>query len=618
MLCGGRYERMITNARGIFREKWVNRLILSFYFCAFAAILGMLLYKCPYGYGAMDESFFLSIVHRLLQGDRLLVEEAHLSQFAFLTMVPEMWIYSKFVPTMEGIVLNFRYLYTVFWSAACLFLFFRTRKIHRFAAMCASLFLLPFAPYGIMAFSYNSLGILYQLNSAVFLLCAGRRQKIQFALSGAFFAGAVLCCPYLAVVYFLFSAGTLILRWKRRRVRIICTGADLFFCWRYFTFGVCALAIPVLILLLARSTPGMIWEALQFAFMDPEHTNFSFLGKTEQYFSALASSNAYFMPMLVILIIMTVLTLYKKKVVWFAIVCAAVTFYLRRFMAEGEYMNYLMLPLTFAGIYVLLVTKSRQIRQIGLLWLVPGILYTFCLNYSSDQGFYAISLAASVPSAASIYLIWLYCDELKQAYQKTERRLQEKAAPEIRTDGQKTPEESNLQRRTRHLQTILVYPLACLTVCVLFGFQMKYEIPVRYRSVYWEEGFMEGKLPRMELTEGPEKGIVCSREPAIKYRQNYADVRNISHQRVLFLSQEFWMPLINENENAGFSAWLGLLIDDGDSIMERLRLYYQRNPHKRPDIVFLESEYAHLLPYFSEEDYQMDRLPSGSYVMRAI
>jgi len=165
---------MITNARGIFREKWVNRLILWSYFCAFAAILGMLLYKCPYGYGAMDESFFLSIVHRLLQGDRLLVEEAHLSQFAFLTMVPEMWIYSKFVPTMEGIVLNFRYLYTVLWSAACLFLFFRTRKIHRFAAMCASLFLLPFAPYGIMAFSYNSLGILYQLNSAVFLLCAGR------------------------------------------------------------------------------------------------------------------------------------------------------------------------------------------------------------------------------------------------------------------------------------------------------------------------------------------------------------------------------------------------------------------------------------------------------------
>ena len=46
----------------------------------------MLLYKCPYGYGTMDESFYLSVVHRLLQGDRLLVEEAHLSQFAFLTM----------------------------------------------------------------------------------------------------------------------------------------------------------------------------------------------------------------------------------------------------------------------------------------------------------------------------------------------------------------------------------------------------------------------------------------------------------------------------------------------------------------------------------------------------
>ena len=609
---------MIRNARAIFRGKWVNRLILALYFCAFAAILGMLLYKCPYGYGAMDESFYLSIVHRLLQGDRLLVEEAHLSQFAFLTMVPEMWIYSKFVPSMEGIVLNFRYLYTILWSAACLFLFFRTRNIHRYAAMCASLFLLLFAPYGIMAFSYNSLGIMYQINSVVFLLCAGRRQKIQFALSGGFFAGAVLCCPYLAVVYFLFSAGVLVLRWRRRSVRILCTGADAFFCWRYFTFGVCGLAIPVMILLLARSTQGMIWDALQFALTDPEHKNFSFLGKTEIYFSALASSNAYFMPMLVILIIMTVLTLYKKKVTWFVIVCAAVTLYLRRFMAEGGYLNYLMLPLTFTGIYVLLVTKSRQIRQIGLLWLVPGILYTFCLNYSSDQGFYAISLASSVPSAASIYMIWLYCDELKQAYQEMkipESLFQKKDAPEIKTDGQKTPKERTVQSRIRNLQKILIYPLACLTVCVLFGFQMKYEIPVRYRSVYWEEGLMERKLPRIELTEGPEKGIVCSREPAERYKQNYADVRNICHQRVLFLSQEFWMPLINENENAGFSAWLGLLIDDGDSIMERLKLYYQRNPHKTPEMIFLESVYIHLLPYFSEEDYQIDRLSSGSYVM---
>ena len=608
---------MIGKARTVFMGKRADRLIPVIYFFAFTAVLGMLLYKCPYGYGTMDESFYLSVVHRFLQGDLPLVEESHLSQFAFLTMVPEMWLYSIFVPSMEGIVLNFRYLYTILWSMACLFLYFRTRRIHRYAAMCSSLFLLPFAPYGIMAFSYNSLGILYQLNSAVFLLCAGRKQKLQFALSGVFFAGAVLCCPFMAVVYFLFSAIVLLLRRKRRSVQILSAGADAFFCWRYFTFGVCALAIPVLILLFARSTPGMVWEALQFALTDPEHTDFSFFGKISQYFSALASSNGYFPLLLGILIIMTGLTLYRKRVVWFAIVCAAVTLYLRRFMVEGPYINYLMLPLTFAGIYVLLVTKSRQIRQIGLLWLVPGILYTFCLNYSSDQGFYAISLASAISSTAGIYLIWLYCDELKQVYRKTEmteNHLQEKGAPEIKPEKRMFPKGKNLRSRLR-LPQKLVYPLACLTVCILFGFQMKYEIPIRYQSVYWEERMMERKEPLTELAEGPEKGIICTGVPAEKYLRNYADVKNIRHQRVLFLSQEFWMPLINENENAAFSAWVGLLIDDGDSIMERLQAYYQRNPHKKPDIIFLESDYDHLLPYFREEDYQINMLPSGSYIM---
>lgn len=36
----------------------------------------------------MDETFWLTVPRRFLQGDRLLVDESYLSQFSFLTMVP--------------------------------------------------------------------------------------------------------------------------------------------------------------------------------------------------------------------------------------------------------------------------------------------------------------------------------------------------------------------------------------------------------------------------------------------------------------------------------------------------------------------------------------------------
>ena len=584
--------RMTKKRHLVFSGKQTDRLIYFIYFLLFAAIFAMLLYKCPYGFGTMDETFWLTVPRRFLQGDRLLVDESHLSQFSFLTMVPEMWLYLLMMGTTEGIVLNFRYIYTVLWSAGCLFFFFRTRTINKYAAMSASLFMLPFAPYGIMAFSYNSLGVLYQLNAVIFLLCARKRQKLQFVLSGAFYAGAVLCCPYMAVVYLIYSAALGISRRRGNKPHIVWNGADAFFCWRYFTMGVCIPAVLVLVMLFSRSSLREVAEAMQFALTDPEHSNFSFLVRTREYLSFIAASNAWFYPMLGTLILMTVAGLLRRRAVWFGVVCAAAVMYLRQFMVERAHLNYLMFPLTFVGIYILAVTRRKSIRQIGILWWIPGVLYTYCLNCSSNQAFYAISMAAAVSSAASIFMMWLYCDELKEEYQRRER----------------IPDGKSFLRSQ-------AWKAAYLAVIITLLFQMKYEIPVRYRSVYWEEGVMTRKEPLTELEEGPEKGIICAWEFADMYHGLYPEVKGIEGKRVLYLTDEVWMSLVNENENAGYSGWLGRMMYDGEVILKRLQDYYRRNPHKVPELIFLEERYDQLLSYFDEKHYHAERTPTGSWLI---
>lgn len=561
-------------------------VLLFVFFLEFAALLALLLWKCRYGFGNEDEAFYLTVPLRLVHGDRLLLHETHMSQFAGLTMVPEMWLYMKIVGSTEGMILAFRYIYTVLWSAGALFLYFRARVISEYGARSAALFLQCYAPFGIMAFSYNSLGILYLVNAFLFLLCARRCRRLQFAVSGVFFSGAVLCCPYLALVYFAYSAALLAVRLREERSRIAAVHAEAVERWKYFTLGVIVSAALVLLIVFRGTSPKMVFDSLNYALGDPDHAIFSPIQKTLTYFQDIAASNAYFWPMLITVAAMIALTLYRKSVVWFVVVCAATILYLRRFLQEFAYLNYLMFPLTFVGIYILAVSKDRIIRRVGGLWLIPGILYTWCLNYSSNQDFFAISSAASVSSAASLLMMWLYCRELKEVYRIREQER----------EGRKSRKG--------------LYRLAYLAVLVTFAFQMRYEIPIRYQSVYWEAGLMKYE-EQHEICEGPQKGVIATAEYADQFAWLYPDVKRIEHKKALFLSEECWVWLVNENEFATPSAWFGRLKDE--KWISHLKDYYVLHPERKPEIIFLEGTYAHLLAEFDESRYEISRLDSGNY-----
>ena len=57
--------------------------------------------------------------------------------------------------------------------------------------------------FGIMALSYNSMGILLLLSACVLVATADPKRRAAPLLAGLFFAGAVLCCPYLLLLYVL-------------------------------------------------------------------------------------------------------------------------------------------------------------------------------------------------------------------------------------------------------------------------------------------------------------------------------------------------------------------------------------------------------------------------------
>ena len=94
------------------------------YAILYVCTMAFLLWKCRFGFGNIDESFYLTIPYRLCQGDGLLLHEWHLSQLSGFLLLPAMKAYLAVFGSTTGIILSFRILFTVAWGMAALFFTF--------------------------------------------------------------------------------------------------------------------------------------------------------------------------------------------------------------------------------------------------------------------------------------------------------------------------------------------------------------------------------------------------------------------------------------------------------------------------------------------------------------
>ncbi len=132
-------------------EKW-NMIFWVLFLCCCVLIL----YKCRYGYAYSDECFYLTIPYRLIQGDSLFRHEWNGIQMSGFLLYPAVSLYLRAVGSTEGIVLVFRYLYAILHITSALILY---SKLKRKTEIGASVLAVLYAPYGVMALSYNSLGL---------------------------------------------------------------------------------------------------------------------------------------------------------------------------------------------------------------------------------------------------------------------------------------------------------------------------------------------------------------------------------------------------------------------------------------------------------------------------
>jgi len=112
-----------------------------------------------FGFDWTDESFYLSLVHRLYQGDGPLVHEWHPAQGFSVLLLPLYAAYVKLHGSTGGVVLFFRLEYVLFSLATACVLFHVLRRHGLLPALGSALLVLFYAKISLGTFSYNTLSV---------------------------------------------------------------------------------------------------------------------------------------------------------------------------------------------------------------------------------------------------------------------------------------------------------------------------------------------------------------------------------------------------------------------------------------------------------------------------
>ena len=532
------------------------------FLCGFAVILALLIWKAPYGYGVTaDESFYLSIPNRILQGDSFISDEWNLSQTSSFLLLPLVWLYKTLFHSLDGIQLFCRYVYIFGHALSALFIYWRLRRFG-WGGMAAALLHFAFVPYGIDAYSYNTMAV--DSLAAGGALCAtlDGKKPLRFLWAGLLFAIAVLSCPFLVAVYPVYALLALLGRLPKKKPRLLQEPLFSGKCFWSFTLGcgilaavyVGFLALTVDIPLALKSLPAMtqVADHDSYTVLDAIFTYIITLGTSKPHMNYLYTFSciAFLGEMLMLLFDKN---RRKRRAVYLAGGCVCALMALLVYGSQPElYYQAVMLPLAFAGLpaYVLLKDKPRTLF-VSL--FLMGVFYSFADFLSSNNYYFVVAMGFSVSNLASVLFISLLLKEMKE-------------------EPDEEDQDADLLRRGAGV-------LAAVTIGLLGLLRVQI-----IRSVCFHDVMPSACTETLSV--GPAKGIRTQADYAEFYQAKYDELmylrENYPAGVLCDLSDDSWPYMVLDEFTCGsYSPWFP------DDDLGKLNEWWQLHPDRIPDYILV-------------------------------
>ena len=525
----------------------------------FLLVLALCVFKAPLEIQGDDEAFYLTVPKRLTDGDIFVIDEWHGSQFAGFLMYPFMLLH-RILFGFDGVVLHFRYLYVFFQAIFAIVIYLRLREYKLFAIL-ASLFFFIFTPYDIMSMSYNTMGLMLVTISGTLMATSKSDGYGSMFVSGLIFAGAVLCCPYLLVIYLIYTAGALIY--------IDLRGLKTFKGWLAFSLGAGTLAVLFLGLVMTRTSLQGLFAAIPNLFTDPEHTVKPFYATVRSYFIVIGYAYPHTTVLFSIYFFALAEAVIDKKRSEHRMFYLTVAAVIALVMVIGclptvltNSYNYIMFPMALVGLMAHVVTRQKNHKLFVFLFL-GGLLYSMCIHFSSNQHIYAISMASTAANVGSIALIG-----------------------------------GALSERERDKRVSFANAAAVLII-VLIVCQLLLMVYVKINHKF--ASYTENSAFTQTIEVGPYKGLRVTPETQDKYLAEYASLQPLMDKEgsVLYACDITWYYLATPQLKIGaYSAWLS---GYRESTIERLKLFYGLYPDKLPEYLLIPLQHRWDLDLFKRE-----------------
>lgn len=543
------------------------------------------IWRAKFGYFSRDESLYLAIPYRMLQGDLLLLHEWDSTQMSAALLYPLLKVYLLLFQTTDGIALNFRYIYVFFHSLTALFIFYSlSRKkdaVSCAAALAASILYSLSCYHDIMALSYNSMGI-GLLTVFCLILYNNRKPKYVYAFAGAVLAGAVLCCPYLVSVYAVYSIAVFFRRKKKNEAENAFSG----FAWLLITASCLIAALLFFLPLLLSGQLHFLPTTLPKIVTDTTHPHRSFVQIVTGYISSFYRYNSNGKIVMAGSVILWIVLLLDKKRMshrwaYLIIACGLSLLFSYTYLVMYHSCAEHFFSCALIGAVAYALTENRNKRMFATVF-IPGIIYSVCLYCASNLEIVAIVSAMTVSMIAAIYFLVEVSREM------------------VCRSGE--------NRRSGVFNTASAVLILASVSIFLFGI-----LEDRMKCVFFD-------LPPTELCaefrSGTSGGLKSTPERVEEYDRFYESIRplrEIEDGNVLYLTTESRLYLEDQKKCSSFSMWFWT----GDPIQynkQRLEEYWGLFPEKKPDYIYFDKEQSsdpEFLNAFETEKYKKMYLEEG-------
>ncbi|MEG2216562.1 MAG: hypothetical protein RRZ24_05295 [Clostridia bacterium] len=509
----------------------------------------MLCVRAPYGFDLTDEPYYSVLPYRLVLGDRILVDMWEVHQLSGLVVLPFLRGFLLITGgDMTGVMLYFRYVLIVVQMLVALYAYFvLRRKSGQIAALLVAGFTLMHAHYGLNGFSYNMLGPLLVLLTALTCFDAldGTRMPLKMVLSGACYALSVLVYPYFIISLPVWIVFWPVLLKKHRAER----GFMRTLCWWFA--GLAAVTALFLTYVLVKSSGADLLANLRGIISDPDHERVNALRVLGSYANA---TRVLFGPVFlgaVALLVWGVITCFVKNMerqrlfrrMGFlgaaALLAAAVVWLITYDYPDFHKINLtaMTIALVAPGLYFLTGRKGN--RAILLFFL--GCALSIAVQLGSNTRIRASS-GALLPASlgAALYLF----------------------------DGARMLQMNDKQSRVfRALATVACAALLMITA------------GLRLTSVYRDE-----PLPFLNKTisTGPAKGIITTEKRAGQYEILRTEImENAPESGHILITRLMPIGYLFTGLSPATPSTFGMTMDS-----QWLSMYLAQHPERTPDYIF--------------------------------